>query len=49
LVTSLMAIAYTTKLMYGTLIPKATPVAKSSSSQLPKVEQKVEQKEKARR
>jgi uncharacterized membrane protein YdjX (TVP38/TMEM64 family) len=49
LVTSLMAIAYTTKLMYGTLIPKATPVAKSRSSQLPKVEQKVEQKEKARR
>jgi uncharacterized membrane protein YdjX (TVP38/TMEM64 family) len=33
LVTSLMAIAYTTKLMYGTLIPKPTPVAKPKLTQ----------------
>ncbi|MEO1671241.1 MAG: VTT domain-containing protein [Cyanobacteria bacterium J06631_2] len=36
LVTSLMAIAYTTKLMYGTLIQKPAPAAKHSSSRIPK-------------
>ncbi|NJK55162.1 MAG: TVP38/TMEM64 family protein [Pleurocapsa sp. SU_5_0] len=38
LITSLMAIAYTTKLMYGTLKQKPTPAAKSNSPQLPKIE-----------
>ena len=43
IVTSIMAIAYTTKLMYGTLIPKSDPTDKSNSSKLSK-----EEREKAR-
>jgi uncharacterized membrane protein YdjX (TVP38/TMEM64 family) len=45
LVTSLMAIAYTTKLMYGTLIPKATRPAKPKAPQL----SKTKKREKAKR
>lgn len=37
-ITSFMAIAYTTKLMYGTLIPKPTQATKSNSLQSSKVE-----------
>ena len=43
IVTSIMAIAYTTKLMYGTLIPKSDPTDKSNSSKSSK-----EEREKAR-
>ncbi|MEO0014254.1 MAG: hypothetical protein RLZZ535_2643 [Cyanobacteriota bacterium] len=45
LITSLMAIAYTTKLMYGTLIPKPTQPAKPNSPQL----SKTQKREKAKR
>jgi uncharacterized membrane protein YdjX (TVP38/TMEM64 family) len=45
LITSLMAIAYTTKLMYGTLIPKPTQPAEPNSPQL----SKAEKREKAKR
>ena len=44
IVTSIMAIAYTTKLMYGTLIPKGDRDDKSISSKSPK-----QKREKVRR
>ncbi|MBW4535459.1 MAG: TVP38/TMEM64 family protein [Pleurocapsa minor HA4230-MV1] len=45
LITSLMAIAYTTKLMYGTLIPKSTQPTKPDLPQ----SSKAEKREKAKR
>ena len=49
LVTSLMAIAYTTKLMYGTLIPKSSESVSSNPARSAKIEKKVREKAKARR
>ena len=48
IVTALMAIAYTTKLMYGTLLSKTAKPPKSAETNFPE-QQKADNREQARR